>query len=175
MRKFFYLLLVILSFTQLSCGYTTRSSLPGNIRTLYVPPFKNSINYTAQTNRSVYLPLLEVKARNAIVDQFLFDGNLKIAKSDTADLVLKGELKSYERVGLRYTENDDVQEYRVIITVSLEMWNQAEDELMWSEPSFSGEATFFIRGPQSTSEEEAANNAMIDLAKRVVERTVEDW
>lgn len=169
------LLLGLLALTQVSCGYSTRSSLPSDIHTLYVPAFKNSINYTTQTNRSVYLPLLEVKARNAIIDQFLFDGNLKISQSDIADLVLKGELKSYERVGLRYTDNDDVQEYRVIVTVSLEMLNQNTNEIMWKEPSFSGEATFFVSGPQSTSEEEAAEQALLDLAKRVVERTVENW
>jgi len=116
-----------------------------------------------------------VDARNAIIERFQFDGNLRIADSSRTDLILKGKLIDYNRSGLRYTSGDDVKEYRVHIVVSLELWDMDEGVLMWSEPRFVGEATYFITGPEATSEESAVEEATLDLARRIVERTVEDW
>ncbi len=168
-----YCLLSVIFFA--SCGYTTRSTLPASIKTIHVELFKNSISYTTEGSRNIYLPLLEVKVRNAVTDRFLFDGNLKLADPDQANLVLKGELKNYERTVLRYTDNDDVQEYRVHITVALELWNTRKQEAVWMEPAFVGEATYFVTGASAKSEESAVDDAMKDLARRIVERTVEDW
>ncbi|MCK5082038.1 MAG: LptE family protein [Candidatus Omnitrophica bacterium] len=138
-------------------------------------PFKNSINYTTGTGRNIYFPLLEVKARNAVINRFLLDGNLKIVEPHEADLILKGELKRYERSGLRYTDDDDVQEYRVHITVSFDLIDTRSGEISWAEPNFVGEATYFVTGPSAKSEESAVEAAIVDLARRIVERTIEDW
>ena len=175
MKNIFYILCLTSCVFLSSCGYTTKSTLPSNIKTIRVEPFKNSINYTSGTGRNVYLPLLEVDAHNAVIQRFLSDGNLKIAKLHDADLVLNGELKKYERVALRYTNDDDVQEYRVYVVVSFELTNTQSGELSWSEPNFVGEATYFVTGPTATSEEVAVHLALLDLARRIVERTIEDW
>jgi len=157
------------------CGYTTKSTLPKSIRTIHIEPLKNSIDFVTGTGRNVYLPLLEVDTRNAIINRFLFDGNLRIAKPELADLILKGELKGYDRSGLRFTDDDDVEEYRVRITVSFELWNVKNDEISWTEPNFAGDATYFVTGPKVSTEESAIDAAITDLARRIVERTIEDW
>jgi outer membrane lipopolysaccharide assembly protein LptE/RlpB len=167
---------VALSFGVLTgCGYTTRSTLPSRFKTIHIEAIKNSIVYSAEGGRNIYFPLLEVKVRNAITDRFLLDGNLKIADSGEADLVLKGELKSYERVALRYTDNNDVQEYRVRITASFKFWDEQKQVAFFDEPSFSGEATYFVTGSQAKTEEAAINDAALDLARRIVERAIENW
>jgi len=158
-----------------SCGYTTKSTLPSGIKTIHVETFKNNIDFAAEGRRNLYLPLLEIKVRNAVINRFLFDGNLKIADADKADLVLKGQLLSYDRTALRYTDNDDVLEYRIHITVSLEMWNARKGETDWTESGFVGEATYFVTGASARSEEAAVEDAITDLARRIVERTVEAW
>lgn len=157
------------------CGYTTKSLLPANLKTIYVETFKNSISYASANRRNLYLPLLEVDARNAIINRFLFDGNLKIADADAADLVLKGELKGYNRSALRLTDNDDVEEYRVHVVVSLELWDTKKGVSLWTEPGFTGEATYFVTGSLASTETSAVNAAITDLARRIVERTIEDW
>lgn len=157
------------------CGYTTKSTLPASIKTIRVEPFKNSIDYTTGSGRNVYLPLLEVDTRDAVIDRFLFDGNLKIAESNKADLILKGELTNYGRSALRYTDDEDVEEYRVHITVSFELWSAQAEAPSWTEPSFTGEATYFVTGPLAQSEDSAVKEATADLARRIVERTIEDW
>lgn len=157
------------------CGYTTASTLPESIKTIHVETFKNSISFTTGRERNVYLPLLEVDVRNAIIDRFLLDGNLKISEPEEADLILIGQLTKYTRAGLRYTDNDDVEEYRVQIAVSLELWSETKQENSWTEPSFWGQATYFLSGPEMSTEESAIEEAIEDLARRIVERTIEDW
>ncbi len=169
-----------------SCGYTTRSTLPSSIKTIHIETFKNNIDFAAEGRRNLYLPLLEIKVRNAVINRFLFDGNLKIAEADKADLILKGQLTGYDRSALRYTDDGDVQEYRIHITVSLELRNAnvPTEEVPtstekpaggWTEPGFVGEATYFVTGASASSEESAVEDAITDLARRIVERTVEDW
>ncbi|MBU0469480.1 MAG: hypothetical protein KKD07_06210 [Candidatus Omnitrophica bacterium] len=172
LRLFGFLLLSCVCF---GCGYTTRTTLPGNFKTIYIEDFSNEITFTTEKVRDVYFPLLEIKVRNSIVDRFMFDGYVRVVDKDDADLILKGNLKGYQRDALRYTDNDDVEEYRVRIIVALELIDVKNQEIAWSEAGFAGEATYFITGSQATTEESAVNNAIIDLAKRVVERTVEDW
>lgn len=156
-----------------SCGYSARSSLPSNIKTICVPPFVNKIDFQAG-KPNVYVPLLEVKAHDALVSQFQFDGSLRIAGQNDADLILKGELTGYERGALRYDTNNNVQQYRVTVIVHLTMTDQS-GKVLWEEPSFGGTADYFLTGPTATSEDSALQTAITDLAKRVVERTVEDW
>lgn len=167
---------IVLCFAFLAgCGYTTKSTLPANIKTIRIEPFKNNIDFTAEGARNIYLPLLEVKARNEVVKRFLYDGNLKVVDTPNADLVLNGELIQYHRGGLRYTDNDDVQEYRVQVIVSFELTNAHHEEVSWSEPGFTGESTYFVTGALATTEESAVSEAILDLARRIVERTIENW
>jgi len=177
-KNILVILCVMVSMSSLAgCGYTTASALPERLKTIYVEPFKNKINYTSVTGRrNVYFPLLEVKVKDAVIDRFLFDGNLRpVDNPDSADLILKGALVEYQRNSLRYTDNDDVQEYRVQIVMKLELRDVQEDTVMWSYGRFIGEATYFVTGSQATTEDAAVEDAKVDLAKRIVERTIEDW
>ncbi len=167
-------MLVIGLLLAAGCGYSTGSLLPSKFRTISVEPFKNKVSY-AQSRSSTYIPLLEVKARDAIASRFLFDGHLRIGDPDTADLILRGELIGLERQELRLTDNEDVQEFRVNIIVDLTLWDPVEQKVVWHEPSFAGEATYFVSGPLAKSESAAVAEALDDLARRAVERTLEDW
>ncbi len=157
------------------CGYTTRSALPARLRTIHVAAFKNAVPHTAEGRRNLYFPLLEVKIRDAIVGRFQFDGNLRIASPEEADLILDGTLVDYQRSVLRYTDDDSPQEYRMQVVVDLTLKDTARGTTMWKEKGFTGETTYFISGPQAVSESTAVDQAVTDLAKRVVERTIEDW
>ena len=157
------------------CGYTTGSLLPSNFRTIYVEPFKNNVGYVSEATRGVYIPLLETKVHTAVINRFQFDGHLKVNGSDHADLVLKGNLIEFNRDELRLTDNKDVQEYRIRITMSLTLTDPVSGQIVWTEPSFSGEATYFTTGPQAKPESAALDDALTDLSRRVVERTIENW
>jgi len=167
------LLVIICLF--LGCGYTTSSLLPARIQKIHVKPCINKIDFGAEHTRNIYLPLIEVKITNQVINRFLFDGNLQVVDEDEADVILISELLSYDRDALRYTDGDDVEEYRVNVVVSLTLLDVAEDVPMWTESRFGGDATYFISGPLAKSEDTAILDAITDLAKRIVERTIENW
>ena len=157
------------------CGYTTGSILPSNYRTLHVKPFNNKVEFVNENVRGLYVPQLETKVRTSIIERFQLDGHLRLENSDKSDLTLQGDLIGFERDDLRIDQNQNVQEYRLRIIVSLSMIDNATGETFWSEPSFAGESTYFLTGPQAKSESEALNDALTDISRRAVERTIENW
>jgi hypothetical protein len=174
MKKFLLLVsLLAMSFT--GCGYTTGSLISSRFQTIFVAPFENKIDYMNQDARTVYIPQLELKAHTAIIDRFMFDGNLRVTEEGNSDLVLKGKVLSFEREELRLTSAEDVKEYRLRVTVALVMWDPVNEKAVWEEPSFAGETTYYTVGALAKSESQAMQDVLTDLARRVVERTIEDW
>jgi hypothetical protein len=166
------------------CGYTTRSMLSGKYRTIYITPFLNKVDITQEAYSAsryrIYRPLLETDITRRVINRYLFDGNLKPAKEELADLVLKGELVEYRKDPLSYTaDNTDVTEYRINIYVNLSLWDRKENKLVWEENRFNGNATFFTSFASGNviqiTENAAVNKAIEDLSRRIVERTVEQW
>jgi hypothetical protein len=154
--------IIFLSFIA-GCGYTTRSMIRNEYQTIYVAPFENKIDVTQQAYAAnkyrIYRPTLETDITRAVINKFLTDGNLKPAKEESAGLVMKGE----------------VEEYRINIVVNLALYDKKENSLLWQERNFTGYTTYFTAGPQAKSEDVAVNDALSDLARRTVERTVEQW
>jgi len=174
MARVFLCILLVLSIA--GCGYTTGSLLPAKYRKIAIQPFENKVNNLEEGGGDVlYVPALETKVRTAVIDRFLFDGNLHIAEADKADLVLNGALTGVAQDTLRQDTNQNVQEYQIRIIVSLVLTDRATGKVVWKEPSFTGETTYFLTGTQATSQSAAIDAALTDLATRVVERTVENW
>ncbi len=157
------------------CGYSTGNLLPSNYRVISIEAFKNKIGYLNENVRGLYVPLLEVKTHDAVVSRFQMDGHLKVGKPDQADLILQGNLIGFDREDVRTDENNNVSEYRVRITVALKLIDTATGDTVWEEPSFSGEETYFLTGPQAKSESVALQDALTDVSRRIVERTLENW
>ncbi len=174
MRRFF-LSLIIFALSLSGCGYTTGSLLPSNLHTIYVEPFRNKVNFVNENIRTLYVPLLETKVRTAIIDRFQLDGHLRLSDLDKSDLVLKGDLIGFQRDDLRVDVNQNVQEYRLRIIVSLTMIDKTTGQISWQEPAFAGESTYYTTGPQAKSESDALNDTLTDLSRRIVERTIENW
>ena len=176
-----FLLTIVLT----GCGYTTRSMLYGNYNTIYIAPFLNKVDITQESFSAnkyrIYRPMLETDITKKVINRYLFDGNLKPIKEPAADLVLKGELIEYRKDPLSYTANtENVTEYRINIYVNLSLWDAKENKLLWQENNFNGNYSYFtadnansasVKVPEAT----AVNNAIEDLARRIVERTVEQW
>jgi len=148
-------------------------------RTIYVRPFVNKIDISNEVNSAnkykIYRPMIESDITKYVINRYLFDGNLRPGKEETADLILKGEVVEFRKDPLRYTDNDEVSEYRINLVVNISLWDKKEDVLVWEENNFTGDTTYFTAGPQGKSEDAAVTYALTDLARRIVERTVEQW
>ncbi|MDD5422315.1 MAG: LPS assembly lipoprotein LptE [Candidatus Omnitrophota bacterium] len=161
------------------CGYTTRSLLPSNYKTLHVDNFKNSIPVTAEQNNvrmyRGYRPGMEIELTKAVIDKFLDDGNLAIHSDKGSDLILIGDMTDFRREALRYDTNDNVEEYRIKIIVDISLEDVKAGKTVWTEKGFTGETTYTTSGGLAKTEASAIKDAIADLARRVVERTVEAW
>ncbi|MCX5694368.1 MAG: LPS assembly lipoprotein LptE [Candidatus Omnitrophica bacterium] len=176
---------ILLALALTGCGYTTRSMLYGTYNTIYVAPFLNKVDIAQESFSAnkyrIYRPMLETDITKKVINRYLFDGNLRPAKEGAADLVLKGELVEYRKDPLSYThDTENVTEYRINIYVNISLWDTKENKMLWQENNFNGNYSYFtaeninsasIKVPEAT----AVNNAIEDLARRIVERTVEQW
>ncbi len=175
----FWIFLFFLFVNLCGCGYTTHSLLPPHIKKIHVENFKNSIDITGETSDTriyrTYRPHLEIDITKAIVDKFIFDGNLKITQAQNADAILTGELIDFQREGLRYDEADNVEQYRISIAVSIKLKDVKENKILWEFNRFAGSYEYYTTGSQAKSEEVAINGAIDDLARRIVEQTIEVW
>lgn len=174
--------LILLACVLSGCGYTTRSMIGSKYHTIYVGPFLNKVDITTETYTEnkyrIYRPLLETDVTKAVIDRYLWDGNLRPVKEDLADVALRGELVEFRRDPLRYTESNEVEEYRISIVVNISLWDTKEKKAVWEENGFTGETTYFTSfSANSTkkSEDLAVRDALTDLGRRIVERTVEQW
>jgi len=179
------------------CGYTTRSMVTTKYKTIYIEPFVNKVDITQETDTStrykIYRPSVETELTKSVISKYLFDGNLKPVKKETADLVLKGELIEFRKDPLRYSTNDEVDEYRINIVVNITLQepktegevpaaegDAAEEKIIWKESGFTGDSTYYpattsLQNVVTKSEDVAVTDAINDLARRIVERTVEEW
>lgn len=179
MNKTIIAIFLVSALAVSGCGYTTRSLLPSNLKTIYVDNVKNGIKVTAEQDElrmyRGYRPGMETDITKAIIDGFIFDGNLSIAPEEKSDLVLKTTLVDYKRDSLRYDANDNVEEYRIKLVIDMQLVETKTGNVLWTEKGFAGETTYRLFGPGAQSENEALVNAEADLARRVVERTIEAW
>ncbi len=172
--------LCFLSSAIAGCGYTTRSIVKSSkYKTIHVDPFLNKINITNSTDAAnkyrLYRPMIETDITRAINNRYLFDGSLRPVEEERADLILKGEVIDFRKEALRYDNSDNVSEYRINLVINMSLWDRLENKMLWEENSFTGDTTDFATGSQSITENTAVNNALTDLSRRVMERTVEQW
>ena len=180
MRRTLSLFVIVLFLMPMTgCGYTMKSAFPERIRSVYVAPVKNTIDISTEIsdkNRfKVYRPGLEVDVTNAVINRFIFDGNLEVTPQDRADSVLEIKLLDYRRDALRYTDSDDIQEYRLSITLDAVLYETRTKKVLWHESGLVGDATYFLSGPYAIAEDEAAAKAVEDVSHRVIERVMELW
>lgn len=168
--------LIIASFLTLliiaGCGYTAGSLVPGHIKTIYVESFKNETNE----------PDIDIEATNNIKDRFAWNGQLEIVNDkDQADSMLSGTITDYEKQPLAFGDNDEITEYRLVITVDMVFYDLINDKVIWQEEDFKVDSEYY-----STLREQKFSSAQIDreklienvtdeLAREVVNRTVEGW
>lgn len=153
--------------------------MPSYLKTIYVDSFANKIDISTESSDKadyqIYRSGLESDITKAVINQFIFDGNLNIAKPEEADLILRGELINYTKEPLRYDKFDNIEEYRVLVSVNMELEDKKNGTFLWKESGFTGESTYRTSGALAKSETGALGEAIQDLAKRIVEKTTEGW
>ena len=148
-------------------GYRLGSTLPPDVKTVYVQLFINKCQE----------PLLEIDTTNATIAEFQKDGTLRIVSRGEADVLLETTLNAMTLTPLRYNQTTDKarpNEYRLTLQASFVLKRVKTREIM-NEAAVIGESTFVFIGNLNSSKRAAIPAASEDLAKRIVEKVVETW
>ncbi len=162
------------------CGYSTHSALPAAWRTIYIDPFVNKISLTSETSQLAWfqtsLPRLEEDVTSGVINRFIFDGHLHVTPNrQGANLILTGEVTNFYRQALRVADNGQVEEYRLNLVGHVTLREAESGTLVWEEPDITRDTTYFLNGNQTQAEAAVITPLITDFARRVVERTIENW
>jgi outer membrane lipopolysaccharide assembly protein LptE/RlpB len=137
------IVLVLLALLMLlpSCGYHLSGMgglVPEGAKSIAVPTF---VNGTRE-------PSVDIMVTQAVVDEFLADGRLKVTDPERADIVLKGKVVKYDVTALSYTKDASfVQQYRVTLVVDASLEDPRSRKILWQEKGI--EAIFISDYPIS--------------------------
>lgn len=159
--KYGYLAILALT-VVFSCGpYSFSGSTLGDIESVYVPVLANeTIEYG-----------LGEELTTKLTDRFVSDNSLKVVGRDDADAVISGKVISYNRSSYTYNKEDQVQEYKVDVSVSVK-FAKSDGSLIWQEEELSAYGVF---SAEDETEEEGKSKALEKLAEIIVNRAVRDW
>jgi hypothetical protein len=178
MKKSIFIIILLGVFLFFGCAYTPVEILPQHIKRIAVPTF---INRTARYG-------IESKLTDAVIEEFIRDGHLSIAKKEQADAILTGEIVTYVLEPLSYDAHEVVEQYKLWVVVNLTFKDLTTGEVLWEEKRESidgnliggieGDVRYYVTpraGRTVETEEEAQDRLVIDLADRIVRRTVYGW
>ncbi len=155
----------ILACFLLSCGLysLSGSSLPANIKTIAVPLFED------QTSEFQ----IKEKLTDAVITEITRDNSLKIADVNSADLVVYGKIVTIFDQAYTYDENEQVESYRVYITVEIEVKDVKKVTNMWKERLRQwGEYSI---DPAVDARQDGIQIALDKIAEDILNKTVSGW
>ena len=164
------LILSLLLSVIFSCAHLKEEPvLPVHIKSLVVPIFVNKSTRFG----------LEEEVTNQIVNEFILDGRLLVAPKREADSKIEGEIISYHKKPLSYNEQGYTIEYKIWIQTKLKFVDLQKQKVLWEDEE-EGSATYVpeniaTQGLFTETEEEALDRSILDLAQKVVSRTIEGW
>ncbi len=157
---------VIISAT-LSCGnYTFNPNVPGYIKSVAIPLFKNPRTFKYGAERVL---------TDAVIDEFVADGTLDFADENVADSKLQVEIVNYKKEALSYDVQEVVKEYNLAIVVSVTFTDLINNQVLWQEPSMYESVTYYAVGSQAETEDDALDRLAEELARKIVNRTLQGW
>jgi hypothetical protein len=125
-KKILIVLLLLSALSAASCGYHLSGSggiVPEGMKTLAVPVFFNGTRE----------PYIDVEVTQAVVEEFMTDGRLRIVSLEEANLALRGRIIRYEVIPLSYNPQSFVQQYRVRIVIEAALEDLRSRKILWKE------------------------------------------
>ena len=163
----FFLISFIVSLLSLTgCGYKPFTPIREDIKTLYVPTFKN-LTYYAGVSAIV---------TDALRREIILDGTFNLEDKKDAQAMLSGEVIDFRRTPLIYDEEENIIGGNLTIEIKIRFISIPEKKILWEEEMKESESVnSFLAGSLAKTEEEMAEWVAEKLARRVVERITESW
>ncbi len=157
----FLLLFIFIS----GCGYQPTTSIPPDMSKIAIKPFKNSSSE----------PNLENRLTEEVTQQMLAHGSLEVVGPDQADVILKGQIKSYRKIPTLYNEQDVPQQYKLRVEILLKLIDPRTNKMLRGFKNIFRETIYSDIIPPVETEYQAQRRVIDQLARDVVTSTVEGW
>ena len=108
------------------CGYHlvgTGNTLPPHLKTIYISVFKNTSSQ----------PEIHRELTSAVLEAFISDGRLKVAKKGNADLIMDATLTYYQKRNVSFGSQDLVSNIIVEIEIDLTITDQIKNKIFMKE------------------------------------------
>jgi len=169
LRKFTLLSLLIVVFIGNGClKYSfTGTSIPEGVNTVFIPFFPD------QSNSGI--GDLSDRLSEALIQRFVNESRLQLANSeDDADAIINGQIISYSNRPFSIGGNEQANQNQVQITVSASFKYRTDDAPLWDK-NFSGNFTFDPTEDPVQGEEDAADDALEQIANNMFNDAVSSW
>ena len=154
--------IILILFMSISCGvYTFNPRGKSDITTISIEPFNNQTSEFGLTDRLTEL----------VIDEFIADGNLKVVGSAQADAILQGTLLNYQRVPYRFDENDQVQEYKVVMGLEISLIDPDENTEKWKQRMDQEGIYDAVTETEEVGQQRAAER----LVEAILNKTTKSW
>jgi hypothetical protein len=121
------LIILILALGEAACGYRfvgQETNLPGDIKTLAIPLFTNETDQLG----------LESEITQALRERFISSKRLVIREEKSADLILKGKVRSFSTTSVAVTKGLLVTAgYRAMVTVEIVLKRHPDGQVLWKD------------------------------------------
>lgn len=146
------------------CGYYSFSgSLPPHLKTVAIPLFDN---------RTAEFGIAE-EMTDTIIDEFTRDGSLKITDQGSADVLIEGSIIRIEDRAGGFSQDEQVQDFNVYVTVRVKCTDQVKRTVMWEERLTQFGTYDPAEGAQGRSD--AIAEAMDKFSEQILNNTVSGW
>ena len=152
------------------CGYHlvgAGSSLPPHLKTISIPVFKNTSSQ----------PEIHRELTSAVLEAFISDGRLKVAKKGNADLVMDATLVFYQKRNVSFGSQDLVSNIIIEVEIDLTITDQIKNKIFMKE-KFKTQWDYKSTSDVAATERarlEAVDLAFQDLGRRLVSLLVDQF
>jgi len=157
------LLLLIALASLLGCGYSAQPLIASHYKTIALDIFKNRTRYRD----------FEFTLADALKNEITSKTGLRIVPRDKAETLLTGTILEYTQPVLTETEDDQVREIEVKITLAFEWKDLRTGRVIHSRTRFTESAQAkFDRGQTRQS---AAAEVLTDVAEEIINDLEMEW
>lgn len=158
-------LILLLAVTASGCWHysTSGSLLPSHVKTVAVPLFGNETTWEYG---------IKERLTDGLIDGFTRDNTLRVEDERSADSVIRATITAIKEVPFTYDREEQVQEYKIQIFLSVQFEDLKERKVIWEDDSMEGWGTY---SAEDEDWETGIDRAIEKLVSDIVDKTVAGW
>ncbi len=162
--KFLIVVNCTISLGFLACGpYSfSGSSVPSHLKTIAVPLVADQTSEFG----------VRESLTDAIISEITEDNSMKITNESEANAILSGRIIALDDRADTFTADENVESYRVYITVEFEVQDRVKNTSLWKE-KWSQWGLYKLN--ESPTREEGIQEAIEKIAEDILNKTVSGW